>query len=97
MGILYIPFIRIYTDGITDANYIRPMLALLFVIIGLVQNIRSPGITLICAAGHYSATQNRAILEALINRKRTIASTCSYASFSAIIVSHDTESKKLST
>ena len=30
-------------------------------------------------------------------RKRTIASTCSYASFSAIIVSHDTESKKLST
>ena len=31
------------------------------------------------------------------NRKRTIASTCSYASFSAIIVSHDTESKKLST
>ena len=29
--------------------------------------------------------------------KRTIASTCSYASFSAIIVSHDTESKKLST
>ena len=32
-----------------------------------------------------------------ILRKRTIASTCSYASFSAIIVSHDTESKKLST
>ena len=34
---------------------------------------------------------------AVIKRKRTIASTCSYASFSAIIVSHDTESKKLST
>ena len=33
----------------------------------------------------------------LFIRKRTIASTCSYASFSAIIVSHDTESKKLST
>ncbi len=32
-----------------------------------------------------------------IGGKRTIASTCSYASFSAIIVSHDTESKKLST
>lgn len=32
-----------------------------------------------------------------LNRKRTIASTCSYALFSAIIVSHDTESKKLST
>ena len=33
----------------------------------------------------------------MIRGKRTIASTCSYASFSAIIVSHDTESKKLST
>ena len=32
-----------------------------------------------------------------VRGKRTIASTCSYASFSAIIVSHDTESKKLST
>ena len=36
-------------------------------------------------------------LELTIDGKRTIASTCSYASFSAIIVSHDTESKKLST
>ena len=36
-------------------------------------------------------------LRAEKERKRTIASTCSYASFSAIIVSHDTASKKLST
>lgn len=35
--------------------------------------------------------------KSLRDSKRTIASTCSYASFSAIIVSHDTESKKLST
>ena len=35
--------------------------------------------------------------DTVFKRKRTIASTCSYASFSAIIVSHDTESKKLST
>ena len=31
------------------------------------------------------------------NRKRSIASTCSSTPFSAIIVSHYTESKKLST
>ena len=37
------------------------------------------------------------IRSSLLQCKRTIASTCSYASFSAIIVSHDTESKKLST
>ena len=34
---------------------------------------------------------------ALILSKRSIASTCSFALFSAIIVSHYTESKKLST
>ena len=33
----------------------------------------------------------------LMNCKRSIASTCSVASLSAIIVSHYTESKKLST
>ena len=37
------------------------------------------------------------LIESEVKCKRTIASTCSYASFSAIIVSHDTESKKLST
>ena len=42
------------------------------------------------------ALQNNKIIS-LLAGKRTIASTCSYASFSAIIVSHDTESKKLST
>ena len=41
--------------------------------------------------------QEKNKLDMLMKSKRTIASTCSYASFSAIIVSHDTESKKLST
>ena len=45
---------------------------------------------------HFKEPTSPTYMEQL-KRKRTIASTCSYASFSAIIVSHDTESKKLST
>ena len=54
-------------------------------------------------AAEYSGIGDKKIRELVRNPrcpfvcKRTIASTCSYASFSAIIVSHDTESKKLST
>lgn len=64
---LYIPFIKLYTIGIKDGNYVRPVVAVLFVLIGFIQNIRIPGITIICAAGHYSQTQNRALTEAAIN------------------------------
>lgn len=67
MGLLYIPFIRIYTCNITDGNYNQPLMAMLFTLIGIIQNIRIPGITLICAAGHYSNTRGRAITEAVIN------------------------------
>lgn len=67
MGVLFVPFISIYTSGISDANYIRPAIAVLFTLIGLLQNVRAPGITLICAAGHYQQTQKRALLEATIN------------------------------
>lgn len=67
MGVLYISFISIYTNDIADTNYIRPSVAILFTLSGLMQNIRVPGLTVITAAGHYTQTQGRAIHEAFIN------------------------------
>ena len=67
MFALLLPFIGLYTKGVTDTNYIRPVLAFLFVLMGTIQNIRIPGMTMICAAGHYKETQFRAFLEAFIN------------------------------
>lgn len=67
MGILYIPFIRLYTQGIGDINYVNQPLAVLFTLTGIFTNLRVPGITLIIAAGHYKQTQRRAIQEAAIN------------------------------
>ncbi len=66
-AILVLPFISVYTKGVTDANYIRPLVAVLFVGIGIIQAARVPGLTIICAAGHFTETRNRAILEAAIN------------------------------
>lgn len=70
---LLIPFVKIYTLNVTDAEYIRHNLAVLFVIMGLVQNIRIPSLSMICAAGHYKQTQWRAFAEAVINFSVSLA------------------------
>ncbi len=64
---LLMSFVGLYTKGATDANYNRQILAVLFVIMGVIQNIRIPSMIIICAAGHYKETQSRAIIEAAIN------------------------------
>ena len=64
--IMITPFITIYTNGITDANYIRPELVILFTIMGLLNCLRTPGATMINAKGHYDETKNRALIEMTI-------------------------------
>ena len=65
--LLIIPFMNLYTAKMTDADYIQPKLAMLFIIVGILTAIRLPGLNLIDAAGLYKRTQKRAILEAIIN------------------------------
>lgn len=60
------PFIKLYTNGITDANYIRPELIILFTIMGLLNCLRTPGATMINAKGFYDETKNRALIEMTI-------------------------------
>lgn len=64
---LLLPFVSIYTASVEDAVYFRPGLAVLFTVMGLIQNIRIPSLSMICAAGHYKQTQWRAFAEAVIN------------------------------
>ncbi|MEN3769001.1 lipopolysaccharide biosynthesis protein [Priestia megaterium] len=66
-SILILPFISIYTHEVEDVDYIRPTIAVLFIIVGVCNNIRVPQMTLVTAAGHYKETRYRALLEALIN------------------------------
>lgn len=66
-AIMIIPFVRIYTFGINDIEYVDYKLVILFLIIGILNNIRVPMVTMINAAGHFEQTKKRAIIEAIIN------------------------------
>ena len=66
-GILILPFVRVYTDGITDANYIQPLFAMLIVLAHASQCIKTTYNILILAGGHYKQTQKCHIISAALN------------------------------
>ena len=74
-AVLCIPFMQIYTKNMTDAQYIQPTLAFLFVLVGLFDNLRKPGDKLIAAAGHFKQTQWRSLTEVGINLTASITFT----------------------
>lgn len=65
--ILIVPFIAVYTFGITDTNYIRPLFAILLVLAEFVWAIRLPYSSITLAAGHFKETQKGAWVEAISN------------------------------
>ena len=65
--ILITPFISVYMQGISDANYIRYIFGYLLVISEYVCMIRIPYISVTYAAGHFKETRNGAWIEAASN------------------------------
>lgn len=65
--VLIVPFIKIYTHNIHDANYIRPLFGILLVISEFIWAVRLPYLTLSYAAGHFKETRNGAWLECILN------------------------------
>lgn len=66
-AVLIVPFIRVYTLGIHDADYIQPLFAALIVAANATHCLRLPYNIMILAAGHYKQTQNNYIIAAIIN------------------------------
>ena len=64
---LMIPFIKIYTKGVTDINYILPTFAYLSVLATATLCIRTPYVIAVQAAGMYKETKKAAITEAALN------------------------------
>ena len=64
---LLIPFVMIYTENITDANYNQPVFAILIVLSTLLHNMKNPYLIIIFAAGHFKQTQRSAYIEMAIN------------------------------
>ena len=73
MALLVLPFISLYTRGVTDAEYYNPSIGLLFSIYGITRMIRLPYTELTYSVGNYKETKNQAIIEALINIVVSIA------------------------
>ena len=65
--ILLIPFLKLYTAGVTDADYINYNLPILFVLVNMLSMVRIPSNNTITFAGHFKKTQMRSIAETVIN------------------------------
>lgn len=66
-GILMIPFVRVYTNGVSDANYIQPIFSWIIVIAYAICCFRGLYNLLVKAVGHFKETQVSAIIEAILN------------------------------
>lgn len=65
--ILVVPFVKIYTNGINDANYIRPLFGFLIVLASFISSIRLPYSSITLAAGHFKETRIGAWIEVFVN------------------------------
>lgn len=64
---LAVPFVHVYTRGITDADYNVPLFALLIVLAYYCHTLRLPYNLSILTAGHYKKTQKCYIIAAVMN------------------------------
>lgn len=72
-GVLIVDFVRVYTYGINDADYIQPLFAVLITIANAGHCLRLPYNILILAAGHYKQTQSNYIIAMILNIVVSIA------------------------
>lgn len=64
--VLIMPFIRIYTAGITDADYNVPLVGCLMVINGFLYNLKTPQGMMVISAGLYRVTRWRSTVQTVI-------------------------------
>lgn len=65
--VLTTPFIKVYTKGVTDVNYIRYVFGYLVIIGEMLYCLRSPYEALVNASGHFKETKKFALIETILN------------------------------
>lgn len=65
--VMILPFVKVYTMGITDANYYRPLFAILIVLAEMIWSVRLPYSSITLAAGHFKETRKGAWVEVFTN------------------------------
>ncbi len=64
--VLIMPFIKLYTAGITDVNYNVPLIGFLFTLNGLLYSLKTPQGMLVISAGLYRETRVQVTIQGLI-------------------------------
>ena len=66
-ALLILDFVRVYTFGIEDVDYIRPVFAYILILSQYFNGVRLPYQLVVQAAGHYKQTKKGAIAEPIIS------------------------------
>ena len=66
-NLFILPFMKLYTEGVQDINYIDAMLPYLFISTFLISRSRTACMHAINFAGHFRQTQWHAVVEAVLN------------------------------
>ena len=65
--ILTIPFVRLYTGEINDADYIQPVFGTIIILAELVYCLRSPYVSVVYTTGKFRQTAKYSYAEAILN------------------------------
>lgn len=66
-AMLVLPFVSVYTRGVSDADYWQPLFAVLITLANAGHCVRFPYSIMIIAGGHYKQTQHSYAIAALLN------------------------------
>ena len=66
-AVMIVPFVKLYTSGLTDAEYDNPLFAIMLIIAVMLHIFGEPYHQMIIAAGHFKETRMASYGEAFIN------------------------------
>ena len=83
--LLYLPFVELYTNNVTDVVYVDRWLPLMFIGVELLSGLRRAMQNTITVSGHFKQTVPRSIAEAVINLGLTLALVPKLGIYGALI------------
>ena len=70
-----LPFIVLYTKGVNDVAYIKPLYVVMFTAVNLLTTLKHPNLQVVNIAGKFDATRSHAIAEMIINISVSVVAT----------------------
>lgn len=83
--LLILPFLKLYTSGVTDINYIDIYLPIFFTVMKLLACSRTPCLNIINVVGLFKETRNSAVIEATINLTVSIIAVYHFGLYGVVV------------